>query len=289
MLDETLEGCLRIQILLRAFQGLIHGDPTQNSSQEDEAQQGSPGWTKAPGVQAMKRSCQTANPLHSRERWTTRGSRCNCQHHQAHSTRLGGVASVYVVTWHSWAVHHACPTSNQYHQVEGAQGQLQEACWDQEGVHKYIGGGPVKPQNLRGWDRRRLRSSKVVKAATYAHDKAKEALSSVMNQVLLLYSNLVLEEMRQPWNKIMAEHIHCSPWTDLREVEHSAPQSKTWDSFMECIIFHLLAVFRNDAAETQRYYISNGLKKPNQVPIRQFIQHMQQLNAFLNLLPCLNH
>ena len=38
---------------------------------------------------------------------------------------------------------------------------------------------------------------------------------------------------------------------------------------MECVRFHLLTVFCNDAAEAQRYYISNGLKKPNRVPIRQ--------------------
>ncbi len=56
---------------------------------------------------------------------------------------------------------------------------------------------------------------------------------------------------------------------------------------MECVTFHLLTVFRNDAAEAQRYYISNGLKKPNWVPIRQFVQRVQQLNDYLELLPSL--
>ena len=51
--------------------------------------------------------------------------------------------------------------------------------------------------------------------------------------------------------------------------------------------FHLLTVFRNDAAETKRYYISNCLKKPNWVPIRQFVQRDQQLNSYLELLLCL--
>ena len=55
---------------------------------------------------------------------------------------------------------------------------------------------------------------------------------------------------------------------------------------MECT-FHLLTVFCNDAAKAQRYYISNGLKKPNRVPIRQFVQRVQQLNDYLELLPCL--
>ncbi len=56
---------------------------------------------------------------------------------------------------------------------------------------------------------------------------------------------------------------------------------------MECVTFHLLTVFQSDAAETQHFYISNGLKKPNRVPIRQFMQRIQQLNGYLNLLPCL--
>jgi len=57
-------------------------------------------------------------------------------------------------------------------------------------------------------------------------------------------------------------------------------------SFKECITFYMLTVFRNDAAEAHRYYISNCLKKPNRVPISQFVQCVQQLNDYLELLPC---
>ncbi len=46
-------------------------------------------------------------------------------------------------------------------------------------------------------------------------------------------------------------------------------------------------VFWSDVAKTQHFYISNGLKKPNQVPIRQFVQRIQQLKGYLDLLPCL--
>ena len=56
---------------------------------------------------------------------------------------------------------------------------------------------------------------------------------------------------------------------------------------MECVMFHLLQVFCNDAAKAQRYYISNGLKKPNRVHIWQFVQCIQQLNDYQKLLPCL--
>jgi hypothetical protein len=39
--------------------------------------------------------------------------------------------------------------------------------------------------------------------------------------------------------------------------------------------------------KTQQFYVSNGLKKPNQVSSRQFVQRIQKLNAYLDLLPCL--
>ncbi len=90
-----------------------------------------------------------------------------------------------------------------------------------------------------------------------------------------------MEEARQPWNKILAERIDCSPWKDLRGNVHNTPRSKTWGSFMKCVTFHLLTVFCNDAAEAQRYYISNGLKKPNWVAIWQVVQSVQQLNDYL--------
>jgi hypothetical protein len=56
---------------------------------------------------------------------------------------------------------------------------------------------------------------------------------------------------------------------------------------MECEIFHLLWVFQSDAAEIQKFYIGNGSKKSNIVPIRQFMQRIHQLNGYLDQLPCL--
>eukprot|EP00804_Cyclotella_cryptica_P002107 CCRYP_006533-RA/>CCRYP_006533-RA protein AED:0.75 eAED:1.00 QI:0/-1/0/1/-1/1/1/0/223 len=37
----------------------------------------------------------------------------------------------------------------------------------------------------------------------------------------------------------------------------------------------------------ERFYISNGLKKPNRVPTRDFVQRIQRLNGYVELLPCL--
>ena len=58
------------------------------------------------------------------------------------------------------------------------------------------------------------------------------------------------------------------------------------ESFQDCITFHLLDMFPNNAAEQQRFYISNMLKKPQQVPLRYFSQRVEQLNSYLLHLPC---
>jgi len=77
------------------------------------------------------------------------------------------------------------------------------------------------------------------------------------------------------------------PWEDIFGVTHDETLTKTWDSFMECITFHLQQVFRHDAGEALKYNITNTLRKPNRVPIRQFLVWVQQLNSYLETLPCL--
>ena len=46
-------------------------------------------------------------------------------------------------------------------------------------------------------------------------------------------------------------------------------------------MFHLLIVFPNNAVEQEKYYLSNVLKKPQQVGMHQFVQRVEQLNAYV--------
>jgi len=39
--------------------------------------------------------------------------------------------------------------------------------------------------------------------------------------------------------------------------------------------------------EALKYYITNTLRKPNQLPIRQFVVQVEQLNSYLKTLQCL--
>ena len=92
-----------------------------------------------------------------------------------------------------------------------------------------------------------------------------------------------------PWAKIFKEQIDTAPFTDIYGVQHQEKRHRSWNSFMECVQLHLQSIFRYDAAEMLRFYISNGLKKPNRVPIRDFLQRVECLNGYLTLLPCLYH
>jgi hypothetical protein len=48
-------------------------------------------------------------------------------------------------------------------------------------------------------------------------------------------------------------------------------------------------VFRPNAGEAVKYYITSTLKKPNQVSVHQFFKYVEQLNSYLEILPCLYH
>jgi hypothetical protein len=60
---------------------------------------------------------------------------------------------------------------------------------------------------------------------------------------------------------------------------------RTWASFLDCIELHKLTIFAVNAAETQHYYILQSVKKPQRVPVRQFMVRMGLLNDYLAYLP----
>jgi hypothetical protein len=56
--------------------------------------------------------------------------------------------------------------------------------------------------------------------------------------------------------------------------------------FNDCIMFHLLTAFPINVAEQEKCYISNVLKKPQRINVRQFIRHVEKLNAYIAQMPC---
>ncbi len=57
-------------------------------------------------------------------------------------------------------------------------------------------------------------------------------------------------------------------------------------SFLNCVMFHLLTAFPINAAEQEKYYITNVLKKPQCINICQFVRRVEQLNAYIAQMPC---
>jgi hypothetical protein len=114
-------------------------------------------------------------------------------------------------------------------------------------------------------------------AAKATYEKALKAIEAAKLIITMegvkpfeLYGNLLSDEARKPWEKIIKAQVTCAPWEDISGVTYAKTRTKTWASFCECIMFHLQQVFHHDAGETLKYYIMNMLKKPNRVSIRQF-------------------
>ena len=92
-------------------------------------------------------------------------------------------------------------------------------------------------------------------------------------------------EQRISWEKIVEQHIDKSPWTDLKGKKRIKVLGKSEKAFRLCVTRHLLTVFEEDAAERQKYYISNIIKKPQRVTVRAFFTRVEQLNSYIKLLP----
>ncbi len=145
---------------------------------------------------------------------------------------------------------------------KGLEAAIEKAVKDKEECTQRLQQAQEAFANYQGMDENPP-EKKAVQNATTAIAHEQETYKSLITQVFQLYSNLLTEEARRPWNKILGEQVEVAPWTDLFGIEHSEARGRMWQSFMDCVTFHLLTVFHSDAAETQRFYISNGLKKPN--------------------------
>ncbi len=123
----------------------------------------------------------------------------------------------------------------------------------------------------------------IYKKAILAKETAKNQKDATATKMIQFYANLLSLDAKYAWNKIVQEQMDMDPYQDLKNVSRKSPRGLLQESFDDCIMFHLLTVFPNNAAEQEKYFVSNVLKKPQQVGICQFVE---QLNAFVAQLPC---
>ncbi len=100
-----------------------------------------------------------------------------------------------------------------------------------------------------------------------------------------LFRTYFLGEARTHWDKVVQEMHQKDPWVAVNKSLNPGPREKTWESFLDCIDLHKLTIFSCDAAELQRYYMQQHLRRPQRITVRALVTRMWFLNNYLAYLP----
>jgi hypothetical protein len=104
--------------------------------------------------------------------------------------------------------------------------------------------------------------------------------------MFLFYLNLFSLESKYLWNKIVGKQMETDTYVNLQGDSLEGPRGMSCKSFNDCMMFHLLIAFPINAAEQEKYYISNVLKKPQRINVCQFVWQVEQLSAYVAQMPC---
>jgi hypothetical protein len=119
-----------------------------------------------------------------------------------------------------------------------------------------------------------------------AQETAQGTMTAAATLMFAFYLNLLSPESKYTWNKIVVEQMEGNPYVNFQGVSLEGPRGMSCKSFNNCVMFHLFTVFPINAAEQEKYYISNVLKKPQRVNVRQFVRCVEQLNDYIAQMPC---
>jgi hypothetical protein len=122
--------------------------------------------------------------------------------------------------------------------------------------------------------------------AKQARETTQGATTAAANLMFTFYLNLLSPKSKYVWNKIVIRQMESNPFVNLQSVSLEGPRGMLCDLFNNCVMFHLLTAFPINAAEQEKYYISNVFKKPQRVNVHQFIHRAEQLNAYIAQMPC---
>ncbi len=101
---------------------------------------------------------------------------------------------------------------------------------------------------------------------------AKGAMTAAASKMIAFYSNLLSPESKYAWNKIVSKQTKSNPYVNLQGDAKEGSRGMSRQLFLDCVMFHLLTAFLINAAEQEKYYINNVLKKPQRVTVRQFVR-----------------
>jgi hypothetical protein len=121
-------------------------------------------------------------------------------------------------------------------------------------------------------------TQQMLQEAQKAHDKA----IAMMNKQL---RNLLSGDAQSQWDHVCRKTHQRDSWPGVngQVTKIRCPQM----SFRDCLELHKLAVFSADAAERQRFYIQQAMRKPQRATVQQHILQMGVLNDYVKHLPTL--
>jgi hypothetical protein len=104
--------------------------------------------------------------------------------------------------------------------------------------------------------------------AKQAWEDAKGKMTTAASKMFMFYSNLLFPKTKYLWNKIVSKQMESNSFVNLQGVSLEGPRGMSCKLFHNCIMFHLLTVFSINAAEQEKYCITNVLKKPQCIKVR---------------------
>jgi hypothetical protein len=116
-----------------------------------------------------------------------------------------------------------------------------------------------------------------------AHKANNEAIAKMYE----FLRNLLSADVQSQWDCVCRKMHKHDLWAGVNGTVAKGWHPRTWAAFQDCLELHKLTVFTSDAAERQRFYIQQAVRKPQRATVRQHVLHMGVLNDYVRHLPVL--
>ena len=117
--------------------------------------------------------------------------------------------------------------------------------------------------------------------------KLEEQLKELILKMLDTFRGYIAEDLVHEWDDIISSKVGTKPWTNLQgEVNDVEELEYNLEAFEMIWMFWMRTVFQEDAAEQHLEYLTQGIRRPWNVPPRVFLARMKQLIGYIPYLPC---
>ncbi len=115
--------------------------------------------------------------------------------------------------------------------------------------------------------------------------ESKKAHNKAIAEMYEQLRNLLSGNAQSQWDRVCRKMHEHDSWAAVNGQVTKGRHPRTWMSFLDCLKLHKLTVFSADAAERQRFYIQQAMRKPQRATVRQHILQMGVLNDYVKHLP----